>query len=336
MQMNTNPEESEEYTLAVRARDGERDALGELITRLHGPLFAVAFAELHHYEDARDAVADAVLRICRNIGGLRDPAQARAWMLRIARNEARRRRPLPSLRTDAEAVSDSFTMPSLLRLDVERALRSLPTDTASAIALFYLDGLSVAEIAAQLGRPAGTVKYWLHRGRVHLNHSLEGYTPMKMPDALTAPTVVPLPETWGDAAIVSSEIPEERLHEMTGEIRAAGWQNVRHLSDPSVLGRGADGYLPVALTGCRLIVLDEFVGGRSAFELSVLWRAAQEGRNAAILLLIAGRDKPEETENTVLVAYLAGFDMLLTKPYAPGEIESFTRRIRQVQNGTTA
>jgi RNA polymerase sigma-70 factor, ECF subfamily len=248
MQMNANPEESEEYTLAVRARDGERDALGELITRLHGPLFAVAFAELHHYEDARDAVADAVLRICRNIGGLRNPAQARAWMLRIARNEARRRRPLPSLLTDAEAVSDSFTMPSLLRLDVERALRSLPTDTASAIALFYLDGLSVAEIAAHLGRPSGTVKYWLHRGRVHLNHSLEGYAPMKMPDALTAPTVVPLPETWGDAAIVSSEIPEEQLHEMIGEIRAAGWQNVRYLSDPSVLGRGADGHLPPSLT----------------------------------------------------------------------------------------
>jgi RNA polymerase sigma-70 factor (ECF subfamily) len=331
MQMNASPVESEEYTLAVRARDGDRDALGELVTRLRGPLFAVAFAELGHYEDACDAVADAVLRICRNIGGLRDPAQARAWMLRIARNEARRRRPLPSPVAEPEAVSVSSVPPSLLRLDVERALRSLPADMASAVALFYLDGLSVAEIAARLGRPAGTVKYWLHRGRVHLNHSLEGYAPMTTPDTLIVPASAPLPEAQGDAAIVSSEIPAERLREMTEEIRAAGWRNIRHLSDPTVLGRGADGRLPDALTGCRLIVLDEFVGGRSAFELAVLWRATQEGWNTPILLLIAGRDRPEETENTVLAAYLAGFDMLLTKPYAPGEIESFTRRIRQVQ-----
>jgi DNA-directed RNA polymerase specialized sigma24 family protein len=351
--MNANSEELDEYTLAVRARDGDRNALSELVTRLRGPLFAAAYSERRHYEDARDAVADAVLRICRNIGGLRDPAQARAWMLRIARNEARRLRPTPL--PLPEGTPSSPGPPSLLRLDVERALRSLPADTASAVALFYLDGLGVREIAARLDRPEGTVKYWLHRGRTRLHQALEGYAPMTNP---MNPVPPPVAETPWNAAIVSSDLLPEQLRAMTAEMQAAGWNEIHHLSHPAVLGRGANGGLPEALTDCQCIVLDEFVGGRSAFELSVLWRSTEAGRRLAILLLIAGRDRPAETENTILAsgkafspscfigdrpaetentilaAYLAGFDMLLTKPYAPGEIESFTRRIRQVQEET--
>jgi RNA polymerase sigma factor (sigma-70 family) len=332
--MNTNLAEVDEYTLAIRARDGDPDALSQLVTRLRGPLFAVAFAELRHFEDAQDAVADAILRICRNIGGLRDASQARAWMLRIVRNEARRRRPAPRsvpIGEETKVSSSNNAFLSLLRLDVERALRSLPADTASAVALFYLDGLGIREIAAHLDRPEGTIKYWLHRGREHLHQNLEGYAPMTPLITMPSSTSPSDTDALWHAAIVSSEIPAERLEEMRAEVRAAGWQNVRHIADVPLLRRGQNGHLPEALTGCRLIVLDEFVGGRSAFELSVLWRSTDEGRRAGILLLIDGRDDPAKTENTVLAAYLAGFDMLLTKPFERGELESFARRMRQVQ-----
>jgi RNA polymerase sigma-70 factor (ECF subfamily) len=57
---------------------------------------------------------------------------------------------------------------TLLRLDIERALRRLPGNQARALRLFYLDDLSIREIAWRLGCAEGTVRIWLHRGRRHL------------------------------------------------------------------------------------------------------------------------------------------------------------------------
>src|SRR5919197_1010611 len=52
----------DEYELALRARDGDREALSELLERARLRLFALAYAEFGHYEDAQDVVAAAVLQ----------------------------------------------------------------------------------------------------------------------------------------------------------------------------------------------------------------------------------------------------------------------------------
>ncbi|HNR77439.1 MAG TPA: sigma-70 family RNA polymerase sigma factor, partial [Parvularculaceae bacterium] len=51
------------------------------------------------------------------------------------------------------------------------ALAALPSEQRAAIALFYLEDLSVAEIAAALGVPAGTVKTRLMAAREKLRSS---------------------------------------------------------------------------------------------------------------------------------------------------------------------
>lgn len=160
-----------EYELALRARDGDREALAELVERTRLRLFALAYAELRHYEDAQDAVAAALLQICRHVGELRQPERARAWMQTIVRNEAHRLRrgegrPIPGP-GEAEPQGD-FAEPSLLRLEIERALRRLPGEQARAVRLFYLAELSTREIARRLGRAEGTVTSWLHRARRQL------------------------------------------------------------------------------------------------------------------------------------------------------------------------
>src|SRR6266568_5341293 len=96
-------------------------------------LFGLAYAELRHYEDAQDAVASALLQICTHIQELREPARVREWMQSIVRNEIRRlrrgrRAPVMSLEeADGHVEEDT---PSLLRLDIERALRQLPGNQA--------------------------------------------------------------------------------------------------------------------------------------------------------------------------------------------------------------
>jgi DNA-directed RNA polymerase specialized sigma24 family protein len=61
-----NPE-PDEYRLALRARDGDREALTELVERARLQLFALAYAELRHYEDAQDAVAAALVQVCLHV-----------------------------------------------------------------------------------------------------------------------------------------------------------------------------------------------------------------------------------------------------------------------------
>ena len=52
------------------------------------------------------------------------------------------------------------------RVAVVAALAKLPPTQRRALVLHHLAELSVAEIAAQEGVAVGTVKSWLHRGRV--------------------------------------------------------------------------------------------------------------------------------------------------------------------------
>jgi RNA polymerase sigma-70 factor (ECF subfamily) len=186
--------------LARRARDGDLEALAELVRRERSQLFAVAYAELRHYDDAQDAVASALLRICRHVGELREPQHARAWMRTIVRNEARQslRRSLPASRVvspeqlseEQQARLDPWsaalsknlaptTAPdaTVLRLDLLRALRQLPWDEARVLILFYLACLPIREIAELMGHPEGTIKSWLHRGRRRLATELADYAP---------------------------------------------------------------------------------------------------------------------------------------------------------------
>jgi RNA polymerase sigma-70 factor (ECF subfamily) len=323
--MDLEPDESE---LARRARDGDREALAELVERARLPLFALAYAELRHYQDAEDAVAAALLQVCRHVGELREPERVRAWMQSIARNEAlqiRRRRVSAPLSMDAEEASrgtgDWRLTPgadagaSLLRLDIERALRQLPRDEARALALFYLSRLPIDEIARRVGRPEGTIKRWLHQGRRRLAAEMEGYAPM-------TPST---PAAVRSAAILSTDLEPAVLQGLIDAMKAVGWDEV------TVLGAVPVVELPVGseeirlsepLRGKRFLVLDDSVGGHSAFELHILLKAC-----AAATEITFGLLSSSGAESTVRAAWLAGFDLFLTKPVDPAEFGRFSQRI---------
>ena len=57
---------------------------------------------------------------------------------------------------------------------VRRAINRLPRDQQAAVALFYGEDMSVAEVAVALDVPAGTVKTRLMHARRKLRSELEG------------------------------------------------------------------------------------------------------------------------------------------------------------------
>ncbi len=122
-------------------------------------------------EEAEDVVQEAFVRACGRWSHVRDYQVPEAWVRRVALNlassglrRARRRAALlvrlgpavdvPALSVDAVALA--------------RTLRKLPLRGREALVLHHVVGLSVQEIAGELGVPVGTVTARLSRARARL------------------------------------------------------------------------------------------------------------------------------------------------------------------------
>lgn len=170
----------DEY-LAASARAGSRIALEQLATRIQPRLLGHARRLTGDAEAARDAVQEAWVEIVRGLSRLDDATAFPAWAFRIVsrrcahwvRKQQRNRRldvaysaePLVTTTADGgERASDAARL--------ARAIAILPPDQRAAIALFYLEDLSVAEIAVALDAPSGTVKTRLMHAREKLRRTL--------------------------------------------------------------------------------------------------------------------------------------------------------------------
>ena len=171
----------EEY-LVAGARMGDQKAAAQLV-ELRGPrLLGHAMRLLRDRDDALDAVQDAWVEIFRGLKGLRDERAFAAWAYRIvtrraARVVARNARERKVARDWAAEIDLAIEEDGPLAADaraVRAAIRDLPPDQAATVALFYLDEMSVAEVAVALDVPPGTVKTRLMHARQKLHDALKG------------------------------------------------------------------------------------------------------------------------------------------------------------------
>ncbi|MCK5747767.1 MAG: sigma-70 family RNA polymerase sigma factor [Oricola sp.] len=173
----------DEY-LAASARAGDRAAFGLLAERWQPKLLAHAYRLLGEREAARDAVQDAWADIAKGLGRLDDVRVFPAWAYRIVTRRAadvirvrQRDRKLGAAyaaeqTTDAQGVGAIEAVADAGPLNA--AMAALPPEQRAAVALFYIEDFSVAEVAAAMGVPAGTVKTRLMHARRKLRAALEG------------------------------------------------------------------------------------------------------------------------------------------------------------------
>jgi RNA polymerase sigma-70 factor (ECF subfamily) len=124
--------------------------------------------------DAEDVLQEAFLKASRDwsrVSRLQDPV---AWVRRVAINAAidgHRRR--GRQRAVYRRVAERDRLPSeSVSLEVAEAIRALPMAERQVLVCHYLLSMPVAEIAAELGRPDGTVKAQLVRSRQRLAEQL--------------------------------------------------------------------------------------------------------------------------------------------------------------------
>jgi RNA polymerase sigma factor (sigma-70 family) len=157
--------------LVARARQGDREAFGELVDRYRDMVYGLGYHLTGDFEAARDLAQEAFVQAFVKLGQLREPGKFSGWLRRIATNLHRaqaRRSQVSTVALEAAAGAADVPPPSETRVVVREALARLRAPERLALTLAYVDGYSQAEIAGFLGVRTETVKTRLARARQHL------------------------------------------------------------------------------------------------------------------------------------------------------------------------
>ena len=156
--------------LVACATRGDHSAFETLVRRYQDRVLNLARRIVSDPDAAQDVAQEAFIKAYRQLHRFRGEARFSTGLYRITVNEARaylraqRRRRARWEKQAALELTDPAAAPEepgpLVAL-----LQELPEKQRVALALFYLQGLSVAEIAQAAGAPTGTVKARLSRGR---------------------------------------------------------------------------------------------------------------------------------------------------------------------------
>lgn len=168
---------------------GDERAFRELYDAVAPQLLAIAKRLLRDHHRAEDVLQQAMVSIWHSAGDF-EPSRSRptTWLVAIVRNraidtlrrETRRHAALVDEQQDIRAVLGQDS-PAKIREPLSKSVarklgqcfEEIGSDPAACIRLAYLDGLTMAEIAAYLERSVGTVKSWIHRGMERLRECVD-------------------------------------------------------------------------------------------------------------------------------------------------------------------
>ncbi len=183
----SRPPRDEEVALILRCREGDQDAIRQLVESYQRSVYYLVYRAVGNEEDSRDITQEAFVRAIRAIDRFDITRPFRNWIFRIAGNLAidhHRRSKLktisinvdeddPSGRrspvlVDEEARPDQVHEQTWLSENLAKVVERLTPDYRTVIQLRYREQLSYEEIAGVLDIPLGTVKARLHRAHQRL------------------------------------------------------------------------------------------------------------------------------------------------------------------------
>lgn len=182
--MNRVHERIYDEFLVAAAITGDQPAFSRLVARWHPRLVRHAWRVLGDAERAKDMAQEGWVEILRGLPRLDDVAAFPAWAYRIVTRRCQRalhrsaREPLGMTEDENDlspVAPDRESGESAADVSVVMAaIATLPGPQRAALALFYIEELSVAEIAIATDVPPGTVKTRLMHARRKVRALLEG------------------------------------------------------------------------------------------------------------------------------------------------------------------
>ncbi|MBI1885729.1 MAG: sigma-70 family RNA polymerase sigma factor [Chloroflexi bacterium] len=193
MRDDTEPMELEQSLVAAResraeadlireAKDLDSAAWREIYHRYYRKMHAYVYYRIGDSAAAEDIAAQVFLEACRRIRSFTyRGVPLSAWLYRIAHNLATdyvrrsKRVKLEPLNPEAHSlpVADAAEQISR-REELVSALRRLTTDQQQVIVMRFVEGMSVAAVAAAMGKTEEAVKALQHRAVGSLRRLLSG------------------------------------------------------------------------------------------------------------------------------------------------------------------
>ncbi|UTW58135.1 sigma-70 family RNA polymerase sigma factor [Kordiimonas sp. SCSIO 12603] len=169
---------TKEELLVLKAQAGSKEAF-ELLYKLYQPsLLRFAFKILGDADLAQDAMQDAWIMLARTLSELKHTSMFRARAFRAVRWRAfdllRKRDNSHEELSDEAAVDNENESKVATSGQINALINRLPPAEKHTVYLFYLEELSIAEIAVVMETKPGTVKSRLHAARARLRQQTEG------------------------------------------------------------------------------------------------------------------------------------------------------------------
>jgi RNA polymerase sigma-70 factor (ECF subfamily) len=163
------------WELVRAAQEGDTDAFGVLYDRYVDVVFRYVLFRVGDRNLAEDVTSETFLRALRSIGSISYQGRdVGAWFVTIARNivfdhvkSSRYRLEVttPELADNREPAAgpEQEVMADATNAELLRCVAQLGEDQRECIVLRFIQGLSVAETAARMGRNEGAIKALQHR-----------------------------------------------------------------------------------------------------------------------------------------------------------------------------
>ena len=158
--------------LVLKAQSRDSAAFAELVQRWHARLLAHAVRLTRDADGADEAMQEVWLAIVRGIGKLKDPGAFGFWAYRIVGRECanwvhRRQRVRREGSQDGlqDAPTPQHAAPPVATDGLAEAMDALSVEHREVLALYYMQDMSIDQIAAMLEIRQGTVKSRLHYAR---------------------------------------------------------------------------------------------------------------------------------------------------------------------------
>jgi RNA polymerase sigma-70 factor (ECF subfamily) len=174
----TESADSASPDLVVRCQAGDVDAFAEMYARHASRIFSLATRMSGSTQTGEDLLQEIFLQAYRKIGSFKGDAALGTWLYRLALNhcldfvrsrQAKMDKLTDTIEPDGYAASPTAARDTPVeRIDLERALRQLPSGCREVFVLHDVEGYEHKEIAAMLGIAEGTSKSQVFKARMKL------------------------------------------------------------------------------------------------------------------------------------------------------------------------
>jgi len=165
----------------AKAQRGDAEAYEALYNLHKRRIFGFCLRHTGNVSDAEDLTQDVFMQVFRKVGTFRGEAEFGSWLYRIAFNfvlmHRRKRGRNPVSLIALEDGNCCFAAPHLRppieRVELGRALNSLPTVKKNIVLLHDVRGFSHSEVAKELGVTVGASRSQLHKAHLALRDLLD-------------------------------------------------------------------------------------------------------------------------------------------------------------------